>query len=512
MAQNKLSMRQIQEILRLKHQNRLTVREIARSCGLPASTVGDYLKRAAAAGMNWPLPEGQNETELLQKLMATPVETTTLCPILPDWTNIHQELRRKGVTLHLLWQEYRQAHPPGLGYSRFCELYRRWAGTLDPVLRQVHHPGEKLFVDWAGQKVDLHHAQDGSVVFAHLFVAVLGASNKTYAEAFADEKLASWITAHCHAYAFFGGVARITVPDNPKTGVVRPCRYEPLLHRSYQEMAEHYGTVILPARVRKPRDKAKVEGGVLIAERQILAVLRDLRFFNLGELNAAIAPLLAKLNEQPFQKLDGSRNSWFESLEKGQLLPLPSAPFVLASWSKAKVNIDYHAVVENHYYSAPYPLIHQQVDVRLTDQTVEFFLEGKRVAAHLRSFLPGRSTTVAEHRPKSHQKYLEWTPSRILEWVKTIGPDCARLVEKIMAERPHPEQGYRSALGIIRLGKAVGHDRLEAAARRALHFGTHSYVSLKSILQNNLEAQPLEQELPLPSPAHDNLRGGPYYN
>jgi transposase len=443
--------------------------------------------------------------------MATPVAATTLCPALPDWTNIHQELRRKGVTLLLLWQEYRQADPQGYGYSRFCELYRRWAGTLDPVLRQVHHPGEKLFVDWAGQQMEIHNAQNGSLTKAHLFVAVLGASNKTYAEAFADEQLGSWITAHCHAYAFFEGVARITVPDNPKTGVLRPCRYEPLLHRSYQEMAEHYGTVIIPARPRKPRDKAKVEVGVQIAERQILAVLRDQRFFNLGELNAAMAPLLAKLNGQPFAKLEGTRNSWFETLEKGQLLPLPSVPFVLASWSKAKVNIDYHAVVEKHFYSAPYQLIHQQVDVRLTDQSVEFFIEGKRVAAHLRSGLPGRSTTVEAHRPKSHQKHLEWTPSRILEWVKTIGPDCARLVEKIMAERPHPEQGFRSALGIIRLGKAVGHDRLEAAARRALHFGTHSYVSLKSILQNNLEAQPLEPQLPLPSPAHDNLRGGPYY-
>jgi len=324
--------------------------------------------------------------------------------------------------------------------------------------------------------------------------------------------LAAWIAAHCHAYAFFEGVARITVPDNPKTGVARPCRYEPLLHRSYQEMAEHYGTVIIPARSRKPRDKAKVEVGVQIAERQILAALRDQRFFSVGELNAAIGPLLAKLNEQPFQKLEGSRNSWFETLEKSQLLPLPSTPFVLASWSRAKVNIDYHAVVENHYYSAPYQLIHQQVDVRLTNQTVEFFRQGKRVAAHLRSGLPGRFTTLEEHRPKSHQKHLEWTPSRILEWVKTIGPDCARLVEKIMAERPHPEQGFRSALGIIRLGKAVGQDRLEAACRRALHFGTHSSVSVKSMLDKNLEAQPLEQELPLPSPVHENLRGGPYYH
>ena len=512
MTRTKLAMRQIQEILRLKHQNQLSVREIARSCGLPASTVGDYLKRAEVAGLSWPLPEGQSEKELIQRLLATAAASSASDPALPDWSLIHKELARKSVTLQLLWQEYRVTQPEGYGYSRFCQLYQRWAGALDPVLRQVHVPGEKMFVDWAGQTVAIHNAQDGSVSAGHLFVAVLGASNKTYVEAFADEQLAAWIRGHCHAYSFFGGVARITVPDNLKTGVISPCRYEPLLHRSYQEMAEHYGTVIIPGRIKKPRDKAKVEGAVLIAERQILAALRDQRFFHLGQLNAAIRPLLAKLNEQPFQKLEGSRNSWFETLEKARLLPLPATAFELANWSKAKVNIDYHVSVEKHFYSAPYQLIHQQLDVRLTDQTVELFAHGKRVAAHRRSRLPGRFTTLEEHRPKSHQRYLAWTPSRILEWVKTIGPDCAKVVEKIMADRPHPEQGFRSALGIIRLGQAVGHDRLEAACRRALHFGTCSYKSLKSILQNNLETQPVEPELPLSSPAHENLRGSPYYN
>ena len=259
-------------------------------------------------------------------------------------------------------------------------------------------------------------------------------------------------------------------------------------------------------------NKAKVEGAVLIAERQILAVLRDQRFFHVGQLNAAIVPLLAKLNEQPFQKLEGSRNSLFETLEKDRLLPLPATAFELADWSKAKDNIDYHAAVENHFYSAPYQLIHHQLDVRLTAKTVEFFQDGKRVAAHQRSYQSGRCTTDEGHRPKSHQRYLEWTPSRILEWVKTIGPDCAKVVEKIMADRPHPEQGFRSALGIIRLGKAVGRDRLEAACRRALHFGTCSFTSVNSILQHNLETRPLEQGLPLPSPVHENLRGSPYYS
>ena len=504
-------MRHIQEILRLKHQSQLSVREVARSCGLPTSTVGDYLKRAQAAGIGWPLPEGQNEKELLDRLFALTLEVSEGCQVLPDWACIHKEMARKGVTLKLLWQEYRHTHPEGYGYSRFCELYQRWADTLEPVLRQVHEPGQKMFVDWAGQTVPIHNEQDGSLSEGHLFVAVLGSSNKTYVEAFENEQLSAWIRAHCHAWAFFSGVSRITVPDNLKTGVVRPCRYEPLLHRSYQELAEHYGTVVIPARIKKPRDKAKVEGGVLIAERQILAVLRDQRFFNVAELNQAITPLLAKLNEQPFQKLEGSRNSWFESMERGQLLPLPATPFELGAWSRAQVNIDYHVVVEKHFYSVPHQLIHQLLDVRLTDTTVELFAQGKRVAAHRRSHAQGRSTTLEEHRPKAHQKYLQWTPSRILEWVATIGPQCVLVVDKIMIERPHPEQGFRSALGIIRLAKAVGNLRMEAACLRALHFGTCSYASLKSILQNNLEVQSLEPEAPAPSPIHENLRGSPYY-
>jgi transposase len=505
-------MRQIKEILRLKHQN-LSVREIARSCSLPASTVGDYLKRAQAAGLAWPLPEALGEEQLLEKLLgsAASVVADPASKEPPDCPRLHQELRRKGVTLQLLWQEYRQVHPQGYAYSRFCELYREWESALDPVLRQVHVPGEKMFVDWAGQTVPIHNATDGTVSAAHLFVAVLGASNKTYAEAFPNEQLPCWIAGHCHAYAFYGGVARITVPDNPKTGVLRPCRYEPVLHRTYQEMAEHYGTVIIPARAARPRDKAKVETGVQISERQILAVLRDQRFFSVGALNQAIAPLLAKLNEQPFQKLEGSRNSWFETHEKAVLQPLPATPFELATWSRARVNIDYHVVVQNHYYSVPHPLIHQELEVRLSDSTVEFFHQNKRVAAHPRSYQRGGFSTVEEHRPKAHQKYLQWTPGRMVEWAAKAGPNCSKAVEHILTSRPHPEQGFRSCLGIIRLGKAAGTQRLEAACARALHFGTCSYASIKSILDNHLESQPLEQELALTSPSHDNLRGGPYY-
>jgi len=430
---------------------------------------------------------------------------------LPDWPRVHQELRRKSVTLQLLWQEYRQVQPEGYGYSRYCELYRRWAKTLDPVLRQVHLPGEKLFVDWAGQTVPIHNSTDSTMGQGHLFVAVLGASNKIFAEAFPNEQLDCWICGHCHAYAFYGGVAKLTVPDNPKTAVTQSCRYEPVLQRSYQEMAEHYGTVILPARPKKPRDKAKVETGVQIAERQILAALRDQCFFSVGSLNQAILPLLNRINAQPFQKLEGSREQWFQEAEKSQLLPLPATAFTLATWLKAGVNIDYHVAVQKHFYSVPYDLVHQSLDVRLTASTVELFQAGKRVAAHARSYECGRCTTVEAHRPKSHQRHLQWTPGRLIAWAQNLGPNCARVVEQILKDKPHPEQGYRSCLGLMRLGKALGPERLEAACVRALHFGTCSYTSINSILKSKLETQPLEQELPLASPPHPNLRGSPYY-
>jgi transposase len=464
-------MRQIKEILRLKHELKLSVRDIARSCAVAASTVGDYLKRAEAAGIGWPLREDWTEEELLERLLgpgeAAPVIAAAA---VPDWAVVHEELRRKGVTLRLLWQEYRQVHPTGYGYSRFCELYDRWAGALDPVLRQVHPPGEKMFVDWAGQTVPIYNSLDGTVAPAFIFVAVLGASNKTYAEAFPNQKLPSWITAHCRAYDYLGGVAKVTVPDNPKTAVIQACRYEPLLQASYQEMASHYGTVIIPARPRRARDKAKVEGGVLIASRLILAALRDQKFFHINALNIALHAGLIRLNQQPFQKLVGSRDSWFEQQEKPLLLPLPAQPYQLATWQRAKVNIDYHVAVDRHFYSVPHSLIHTELDVRLSETTVELFHKSKRVAAHARSFQPGQFTTLEEHRPKSHQKYLQWTPSRLLHWAGKVGPSCAKLV------------------------------------------GTCTYRSIQSILQNHLDQQPLEPELPLQSPNHRNVRGKDYYH
>ncbi len=506
-------MRQVIEILRLKHERGLSIREIARSCGVASSTVGDYLQRAEAAQCGWPLPEGMGEAELEARLcaVAPPHVAGSLPPPVPDWGHIHAELRRPNVTLRLLWQEYIRADPSGLKYSRFCERYQQWRRTLEPTLRQVHVPGEKLFVDWAGQAVPIQNPADGTSQAASIFVGALGTSGKIFARAFADQKLGSWIRAHVEAFEFYGGVPALTVPDNPRTAVVEPCRYEPLLHRTYQEMAEYYGTVILPARVRKPRDKAKAESSVQVAQNQILAALRDCVFFSVEELNRAIEPRLKELNAQPFQKLDGSREHWFQTLDRPKLRALPSSPFVLASWSEATVNIDYHVTVDHHYYSVPYGLIHQRLQVRLSDTTVELFHKAKRVAAHRRSFQRGQFTTLDEHRPKAHQRHLEWTPGRIIEWARKIGPQCALVVERVMAQRPHPEQGFRSCLGIIRLGKAHGQDRLEAACRRALHFGTVNYRSIESILDKRLEAQPLEVDSPWASPAHENVRGQQYF-
>jgi transposase len=513
MSRKRKPMRQIKEVLRLRQEHHLSVRELARSCGLPASTVGDYLKRAAAAGLSWPLPEELDDEQLGRKLLAVgelPLAASSGPPT-PDWPRLHEELRRKGVTLRLLWQEYRQNHPEGYGYSRYCQLYEAWAKTLEPTLRQVHAPGDKLFVDWAGLTVPVQNPADGTIRPAYVFVAVLGASNLTYVEAFPDMRLASWIAAHVRALAFFGGAPRLLVPDNAKTAVTLASRYEPILHRSYQEMAEHYGAVVLPARPRKPRDKAKVEAGVQVAERRILAVLRDRVFFSVAELNQAMRPLQDQLNAQPFQILPGSRDQCFQEQEKAALRPLPSAPFAMAVWLEAKANIDYHVVVDKHFYSVPHRLVQQKIDVRLTETTVELFHQGKRVAAHARSRQPGSATTLEEHRPKSHQKHLQWTKERMLAWAETIGPHCRRAVGQILEAFPHPEQGYRSCLGLIRVSRGAGAARMDAACRRALHFGTCTYRSIQSILQNGLDHQPLEPELPLASPAHDNVRGGSYY-
>jgi len=508
-------MKKIKEVLRLRSLG-LHQHQIARSCSIGQSTVHHYLKRAAVAGINWPLAAEIDEVELERRLFPLPLapaERANLPPL--DFVGLHRELTtHKHVTLQLLWEEYHQAHPEGYRYSWFCQLYRDWLDQQDIVLRQQHRAGEKLFVDHAGDTIALTHPQTGEVLPAYLFVAVLGASNYIYAEATLNRDLPNWIGSHVRAFEFFGACPEIVVPDNWKTGVSRACRYEPDLNQTYAEMARHYGVAIIPARPAKPRDKAKVEQGVLLAERWIIAALRHRTFFDLGSLNQAIVELRDRLNHRPFKKREGCRWDLFCQLDRPALRPLPAQPYCFGDWKTLRVNIDYHVELERHYYSVPYQLIGQQVDARWTAATVEIFHRSLRVASHARSTVPYQATTQDGHRPKSHRAHLEWTPSRMIEWAATTGPATAKLVETILASKPHPEAGYRSCLGVIRLGKTYSLQRLEAAARRALHLRACSYPSIKSILACGLDRQPLPQEAAPSAPPiqHPNIRGAGYFD
>jgi transposase len=509
-------MRKIREVLRLKHELGLSERQIAASVKLSKAGVGNYLRRARGVGLAWPLPPDLGDEALEAMLYARSGDTRTARV---DWAKVHQELSRPGVTLELLWREYRQhcKGGEGLAYSTFTIKYGEWKKSLDVTMRQFHKAGEKLFVDWAGTTLKLTDPHTGEVREGQVFVAVMGASNYTYSEVTETQGLVDWLGAHRRALEHLAGVPRLIVPDNTKTAVKQACYYEPDLNRTYLEFAEHYGTAILPTRVRKPRDKAKVETGVQSVERRILAPLRDRTFFSLAEANQAVWELLDKLNAQPFQKLPGSRKSAFEELDRPLLKPLPATPFVLSNWKKARVNIDYHIEVDGHYYSVPYQHVRAQVDLRLTQNTIEVYLKGERIASHPRlaklEIYRGKHTTIHEHMPKAHQRHAEWTPQRIVDWASKTGENTARVVETIMASRPHPEMGFRSCLGIMRLGKSYGQERLEAACRRACHFQAYSYKSVQAILKNNLDQEPLpsSQQAKPPAIPHPNLRGADYY-
>jgi transposase len=513
MANRRLSMRKIKEVLRLKWGSNLSNRQIAKSCSISHSTVRDYLLRAELAGLSWPLEPKLDDAALENLLFPLINRQTSDRAQMPNMKYLYREMKKKRVTLQLLWYEYKQANPQGYQYSQFCHRYRQWVKKLDPPLRQRHLAGERMFVDFAGQTVDIIGSSTGQISKAHLFVAVLGASNYTYARATAAEDLPSWINTHVHAFEFFQGVTDIIVPDNLKAGVNSACRYEPDINPTYQDLAEHYGTTVIPARPGKPRDKAKVESAVLMAERWILAPLRNHTFFSISELNQAITRQLHELNNRPFKKLSTTRRKLYETIDKPALKPLPPHPYEYAEWKKARVNIDYHVQVDYHYYSVPYQLAREQVDVRFTATTVELLFKNRRVASHKRTHQQGGFTTLWQHMPKSHQRYLEWTPSRIIRWAKKNGPKTEKLVTRIMESRPHPEQGFRSALGIMRLVNHYGTQRVEKACERALTIGAYSYKSVNSILKKGLDRQCLlhEKHQETQGLTHQNIRGNHYY-
>ncbi len=507
-----ISMRQIKEVLRLKHAASLSHRQIARALKLSLGVVSKYLAAAERVGLPWPLPEAMDDAALERALWppGSPPEPRFSQP---DFSYVHEQLRRKGVTRQLLWEEYRASHPEdGYGYTQFCVFYREWKKRLKLSMRQTHRAGEKLFVDYAGQTVPVLNAVTGEAREAQVFVAVLGASNYTYAEATWTQGLADWISSHTRAFSFFGGTPQLVIPDNLKSGVTRACRYEPLLNTTYSEMLAHYQTAALPARPYKPKDKAKAEAGVQLVERWILARLRHQSFFSLFDLNLAIRALTSALNERPFQRLPGSRRSQFEALDRPALRPLPVQPYEFAEWKKARVRLDYHVEVEGHYYSVPHALVRREVEARLTASTVEVFHHGRRVASHARSARRGAHSTQPDHMPKAHRAHLEWTPGRFLTWALEVGPSARDLVRHLLERRPHPEMGYRSCLGLLSLEKQYGKERLEAACARALALNAPARRSVLSILRRGLDRLPATGDEPaITIGAHENVRGPDYY-
>jgi transposase len=504
-------MRKIRDVLRLSAAG-MSKRKIAVSLGVSATAAGECLRRARRAGLTWPLPEGLTDEALELRLYPPPTAAATDRRPQPNWAVVHRELRRPGVTLQLLWEEHRVAYPEGYGYSRFCELYRTWEARLSPTMRQSHVAGERLFVDYAGTTLEVIDPSTGEARTAQLFVTALGASSYIYAEATWTQGLSDWISSHTRAFAFMGGVPAMVVSDNLRSGITKACFYEPAVNRTYAEMAAHYGTAIVPARPYRARDKAKVEVAVQVATRFIIAKLRNRQFFSLSALNVAIAELVAQINNRASRHLGASRRVLFEGLERSALKPLPAEPYVFAEWKECRVGLDYHVEIEKHYYSVPHQLLREKVWARITARTVEVFHRGNRVAAHVRSSSNRKHTTVREHMPSSHRRYADWTPERIRRQAGAIGRRTSALVEIILRERTHPEQGFRACVGILRLAKTYGRERLEAACSRALEIGARSYSSVNSILKNNLDRQRPATPADGPAIAHDNIRGPTYFH
>lgn len=502
-------MRKIREIIRLGSSGGLSCRQIASSCRVSPTTASKVLKAAEEADLlRWPLPE-LTQTELRERLFG-PAGAVRPRKALPDMEQVAKEMSRRGVTIQLLWEEYRRNEPDGYAYTQFCEHLRQWQAAQEPTMRFEHVAGEKMFVDWAGQSIGYGKGKDQKV--GYLFVAVLGASNYTFAQIYPDMKMEHWIRAHVDALAFFGGVPKLVIPDNARTAVRKACLYDPDINRTYQELAEHYGMAVMPTRARKPRDKAKAEAAVQNAERRILAALRNGQFLTLGQLQKAVGEKNRELNERPFKKMAGNRRELFESLDKPALGPMPGTAFSLGKWQDAQVYRDYHIQIDWHYYSVPYSYVGKTVEVRTTDRTVQVFHEGVRLATHARSFVRGKATTLAEHRAEAHRLTIAQDADAFIRRAGKIGPACREAVETVFGNVPHPEMGFRGCAGILRLGRQYGAQRLEAACSRVLRIGTVRYSTIRNMLKNGLESHPAPTSLSSPPVVdHANIRGAAYY-
>jgi transposase len=511
MAASRLLMRKLRDVLRLKYETQLPLRAIAQACALGLGTVSTYVRRATAAGLTWPLPDDLDDAALEARLFTRPIVPATSDRALPNWATLHQELKKLGVTLTLLWQEYRAQHPHGYAYSQFCERYRQWARCLTPSMRQVHRAGEKLFVDFSGKRPHLVDPTTGEEVAVELFVGVLGASGLIYAEATRGQDLPSWIGAHIRMLEYFHGSAAIWVPDQLKSGVTTASRYEPDINRTYADLARQYGAVVIPARPATPTDKPLVEVSVQIAQRWVLAVLRHQTFFTLADLNAAIRARIDAINDRPMKRLGVSRRTLCDQIDRPVLRPLPATRYELAEWKGCRVNIDYHVEIAHNFYSVPYQLVHAHVEARFTATTIEVFFKNRPVAAHARLTGRGRYATQVAHMPHAHRAHAEWTPSRLIAWAEQTGPATSRLVAGILERRPHPEQGYRACLGLMRLGRTYGADRLEAACDRAERLRSYRFRTVEHILTSQQDRLPLDEPPARPPLTHENVRGATYY-
>jgi transposase len=513
MPTQRLSMRRIKQLLAMHFGAGASTRAISRELGIAPSTVREYLGRASAAGIGWPLAADVTDESLMARLFVNAgVRTGARFHAEPNWSALVRELKRPGVNLLVLWEEYRALHPQGYAYSRFCQLFREFERRLSPTMRQQHVAGQKGFVDYSGKRVPIVDPLTGEVRTAEIFVAVLGASNLTYAEATWTQTLPDWIGSHVRLFRFWGVAPRLLVPDNLKSAIHKASFYDPEVNRSYGAMATHYGVGILPARPRRPRDKAAVEAGVRFAQSYILGRLRNVTFFSLAECNAAIAVAVERMNSREMRRLGMSRRQLFEAIERPVMQALPEVDFEYAEWRLARVGIDYHVEVQNFFYSVPHTLLREQVDTRATAHTIEVFHHGRRVAAHARRYGGPRHGTLLEHMPSAHRRYAEWTPERLQRDARGIGPNTEALIIAVMARRPHPEQGFRTCLGVLRLFRGIEAARAEAVSLRAVEIGALSYASVASILKHRLDQSASPQAADGTPLLHENIRGSGYFH
>ena len=507
-------MMKVREVLRLKFNLGLSNEKIAQSIGIGETTVREYLIRTKNAEITWPLPEGLCDKSLEEALY--PVGHSGNMYEKPRFEYIHQELKKQGVTLLLLWEDYKESNPKYFCYSQFCRLYRDWRSCSDTWMIQSHKAGESTFMDWAGNTMPIYNRQDGSIAFkASIYVSALGASSYTFCVALKNQQTPNLLDGHKQMNEYYGGVTETWVFDNPKTAITKANRYEPDFQEDYNALAKHYGVALLPARVRRPQDKSRAEDAVYLVETAILAPLRNERFFSLEELNAAIRIGLETLNHKPFQKMPGSsRFSLYCEIDKPALRPLPDVPYEIFLFGRETLNRGYHIYIEGIPYSVPHKLVGKRIESRYNERVVEFFYDSQRVAIHQRSFEIGIPVTNPDHQPVKHQKQAECTPENVKEQAQAMGESVFAWVCRVLENTDvHPKQRLNTALGVVRLSKSYSFSRINAACLRGLYYHNFLYKGVKDMLERGLDSLSLptvENSQRLPQ-NHSNIRGPGYY-